>query len=175
MTTTIIPPGTPLPVPTGSLTAATRAVSTVLAPPNINQNVHVDLGSGLSTIFRDAEPIVEILAEFGITAALREVPFGTLVTAAAVRLAIQYIRSASTTLEATIANLSIDVPSTNFIVDAALKMFNENEDKLAAFLGGAIPHVFQIAAAKFGLPTALTVDPDAPDTPTPGKFIGIAQ
>lgn len=153
-TTTIYPPGTPLPVPTGSIKPAAPTVSPT-ATPTIDQSIHVDLGSAIATLFRNSEPIAESLLNFGVTAALHEVPFGTVVVGYALPIVDQYIKSAMDTLEGTLANLSVDVPAGNIVLDAAAKMFNANEKALADFLGGAIPQLFQMAVTKFGLPLAL--------------------
>jgi hypothetical protein len=152
-TATIDPPGTPLPVPTGAIKSASTGV--VTAPPTIDQSIHVDIGSALATLFRSAEPIAEVLAGLGVTAVLSDVPFGTVIVGYATPLVQQYVQSTFGTLEKTLANLSVDVPAGNFVLEAAADMFNKNEASLAAFLGDALPAMLQHAVAALGLPLAL--------------------
>lgn len=162
-TATIFPPGTPLPVPTGSIKLASTSPAT--SPPDIEQSIHVDIGSALATLFRSAEPIAEVLAGFGVRTVLAEVPFGTVIVGYATPLVTQYVKSAFSTLEATLGNLSVDVPAGNFVFDAAAKMFNDNEAHLAGFLGDALPGMFKAAVTALGLPLSLPA-PDAAPAPT---------
>jgi hypothetical protein len=142
---------TTLPAPTGTIKPAQTPASAT-ATPTIDQSVHVDIGSAIATLFRNSEPMAETLINFGVTAALHEVPFGTVVVAYAVPVVDQYVKSAFSTLEGTLGNLSVDAPAGNIVLDAAAKMFNANEAALSSFLGGAIPQLFQAAVTKLGLP-----------------------
>lgn len=140
-----------VPVTTGVIAPATTTPT-----PSIDQNVHVDIGSALASLFHNAEPAAEALANYGITSALATVPFGSVIVGYATPLVDQYVKSAFTQVEATLEAVgNIDVPAGNIVFTTAARMFNDNEKALTTFLGGSITPMLQAAVKKLGLPITI--------------------
>lgn len=140
--------------------AAVAAAATVAAQPRVTPSVgmpiRVDWGSLAAQLIDHEKPIIEALAEAGITAAEGMAgPIGPILQMfIGPQMVKQYLDQGLVALEGQLNPQVLTVDQSNMLLSTAANLFNANEPALAGFLGSTIEPLFQKGLAALGFPTA---------------------
>lgn len=120
--------------------------------PTVAQAVRVDWGSWIAQLLDHEKPIIEAAASGGISLALHQLPFGTLVSAfIGPTLVQQYVDQALAAVEPLLASKSLSVPASSAVATIAAQMVNANEPSLAKLLGSELDTLLNAAVSKLGI------------------------
>lgn len=146
-------------------TSAIPAVQT--PPPPVLQSTHaptvsgpitIDWGSFVSQLLSHETPIIETVAQAGVSLVLHEIPLGSFIeNFITPKVVKQYVDMALVAVQGGLEGQSIPLPSTGIagnIAAVAENLFRQGEPELVSFLGGTIGTWITDAVGKLGLSPA---------------------
>lgn len=142
------------PAPTAAVTPPPPVLQTAHAP-TVSGPITIDWGSFVSQILSHETPIIETVAQAGVSLVLHEIPLGSFIeNFITPKVVKQYVDMALVAVQGGLEGQSLELPSTGIagnVASIAENLFRQGEPELVAFLGGTIGTWITEAVGKLGL------------------------